>query len=85
MKCERCKGDCYEYVNGLCEGTGTKPEPEQDFSVYMVKYTDDSEKIRWEHATDGATMFITKNSVTIELTPEEIKSVVKSAGGNFRC
>jgi hypothetical protein len=57
------------------------------FSVYTFTSSGDSKEKMYTHWSNGLSMFITKNGVTIELDPDEIKQIVKSLprtiGGSY--
>lgn len=61
-------------------------EKEKKFSVFMMNVLtegDLSSNGGYHHPTHRGTMFISKDGVTITLTSDEIKDVVKAARGNF--
>jgi hypothetical protein len=58
----------------------------KEFSVFMIQSLDKEDcksNGGFHHPTYKATMFITKEGVSIKLTSDEIKQVVKAACGNF--
>lgn len=60
-----------------------KIKKESNFSVFMYKILDKDDPV-FEHPTYKATMHISKDNHNIILTSDEIKDVVKCAGGNFK-
>lgn len=59
----------------LLKHTGTEKEK---FSVYSLMIIDDETNNYYTHWSEGLTMYITKNGVTMKLEAEEIKQVVKA-------
>jgi hypothetical protein len=59
-----------------------KQKSSDTFDVRMFNLLDSNQM--YMHPTDGATMIIKKDGHTISLGQNEIKQVVKCAGGNFR-
>jgi len=60
-----------------------KQKSSDTFSVYMYNLLGEDSPM-YIHPTHNATMIIKKDGHTISLDPEEIKEVVKTAGGNFK-
>ena len=60
-----------------------KEENKPAFSVFRLQELDESNG-GYHHPTHLAKLFIKKGDVNMTLTPEEIKQVVYTAGGNFR-
>lgn len=54
-----------------------------NFSVYMYQVVDNAQSC-FSHPADGATMVISKNGMVTKLESDEIKDVVRAAGGNFK-
>lgn len=50
----------------------------EDFSVYSLCIMDDDTNKYFTHWSEGLTMYITKNGVTMKLESEEIQQVVKA-------
>ncbi len=60
---------------------------DKGFSCFMYNsFTDDDMKSNggWHHPTHKGTMLLSKGGIQLKLNPEEIKGVVRAAGGSFR-
>ncbi len=58
-----------------------------DFSVYSLEVMDDKTNTYYSHWSEGLTMYITKDGVTMKLESEEIQQLVKAlprtVGGTY--
>jgi DnaJ-class molecular chaperone len=61
-----------------------KQKSKSTFNVYMYALLEEATQFTWGHPTDNATMIIKKDGQTVTLDPDEIKKVVRTAGGNFK-